>query len=61
MASELATGIAVGGELLLTIFQAYMIAAKQQGMTAEQAKAKFLADYDGFMAASEKPVEAVKE
>jgi hypothetical protein len=60
MVSVAATAIAVGGELLITLFQAYMLAAKQQGLSAEQAKASFDAHYDQFMALTDKPVEPVQ-
>jgi hypothetical protein len=56
-----ATAITVGGELLITIFQAYMLASKQQGLTADQAKERFLSNFDKFMAATEKPIDPVKE
>lgn len=56
-----ATAIAAGSELLITIIQAYMLAAKQQGLTAAQAKANFEKNFDAFMAESAEPVEAVKE
>ena len=56
-----ATAIPVGGDILLTLIQAYFMAAKQQGLSAEEAKAKFDTTYPQFMAASETPVEPVKE
>lgn len=55
-----AAAIAVGGDILLTLIQAYMLAAKQQGLTAEEAKARFAAGYEAFIAESEAPVEEVK-
>lgn len=55
-----ATAITVGGELLISLFQAYMLAAKQQGLTAEEAKMRFLSNFDSFMAETEKPIDPVK-
>ena len=59
MVGVAATAISVGGELLITLIQAYFLAAKQQQMTAEQAKAYFDANYDKFMALTDNPVEPV--
>lgn len=56
----LPAAIGIGADILLTLIQAYVIAAKQQGLTAEQAKTKFDEGVDAFMTASEQPVEAVK-
>jgi len=56
-----ATAIAVGGDILLTLIEAYMMAAKQQGLTAEQAREKFLSTYPQFMAESAVSVEEVNE
>lgn len=61
MPFPVATAIAVGGDLLLSIMQSYMIAAKQQGLTDEQAKAYFLEHVDGFMEATARPVDPPKE
>ena len=48
-------------EILLTLTQAYMLAAKQAGMDAETAKQTFLDNYDKFMEESSVPVDPVKE
>jgi len=56
-----AAAIMVGGEVLIAIIQAYALAAKQQNLGAEQAKAFFLANADRFLAVSAQPVEPVKE
>mgnify|MGYP001057350253 CR=1 FL=1 len=53
--------IAVGGDLLLSIVQAYMLAAHQQGLSAEEAKARFEASYAAFMDETAAPVEEVAE
>ena len=45
----------------ITIFQAYMLAAKQQSLTAEEAKVRFLANFDLFMVETEKPIDPVRE
>ena len=48
-------------EVLLTMLQAYMTMAKQVGMTKEQAREHFLANYGPFMEDTAAPVEEVKE
>lgn len=53
--------MAVGGDLLLSIVQAYMLAAHQQGLSAEEARARFEANYAAFMDETAAPVEKVKE
>ena len=60
MPGATATAIAVGGDILLTLIQAYILAAKQQGLTAEQAKERFLSTYSQFMVESAIPVEEVR-
>lgn len=49
-----------GFELGKLLIQAYMQAAKEKGLTEEQAKENFLKTYDEFMAVSAAPVEEVK-
>ena len=52
--------IAGGFELGKLLIQAYYLAAKQHGLTEEQAKANFLTTYEKFMTVSAEPVEEVK-
>ena len=52
--------IAGGFELGKLLIQAYYLAAKQAGLTEEQAKANMIVTYDKFMVASAQPVEDVK-
>jgi hypothetical protein len=56
-----AGGVGIAVDVLFTAFQAYMLAAKERGLTAEQAKAAFDANYDKFMAESAAPVDPVRE
>jgi len=55
------TAVAVGTEVLVTILNAYFLAAKQAGLSAEEAKATFNSKYAEFMTESALPVEDVKE
>ena len=54
------TEIAIASELILTLVQAYLLAAKQAGLSEEEAKAEFLTLYDRFMIESAEPVDEVK-
>lgn len=53
--------IIYASELLVTLIQAYMLAAKQQGLTVEQAKETFISVHPIFMEKSKEPVPPVKE
>ena len=50
---------AVVTELMITLIQAYMLAAKQAGLSEEQAKDEFTKNYLQFMTDSAKPVDEV--
>lgn len=51
---------AIISEIALALIQAYMLAARQAGLTEEQAKIQFAATFSKFMAESENPVDEVK-
>lgn len=48
-------------ELALTLLQAYMIAAKQAGLSREEATQQFAIVFSEFKVASANPVDEVKE
>jgi len=47
-------------EIALLLLQAYILAAKQAGLTEEQAKTEFAMTFIRFMSESEEPVGEVK-
>ena len=52
---------AVLSELAIALLNAYMLAAKQAGLTKEQAKEEFNKNYTTFMTESATPVDEVKK
>jgi len=53
--------VAIVSELALAAFQVWMMAAAQDGMTADQIEEHFQATYKKFLVASAVPVDPVKE
>ena len=53
--------IAALSEIAIAAAQIYFTAKREEGKTADEAKADFLLLYDKFMAESEKPVDPVRE
>lgn len=53
--------VAILSELALTLLQAYMIAAKQAGLSKEEATKQFAVVLSEFKVASANPVDEVKE
>jgi hypothetical protein len=48
-------------EIALLLLQAYLMAAKQAGLTEEQAKTEFALTFIKFMSESEGPIDEVRE
>jgi len=57
----MALPIAALTDIALAAAQIYFIAKREEGKTADEAKADFLLLHDKFMEASAKPVDEVKE
>jgi len=53
--------IAALTDIAIAAAQIYFTAKREEGKTADEAKADFLLLYDKFMTESENPVEPVKE